>query len=213
MNFFTNPLTDYSPQMEMAGFSEAEFGAGGTSVLSEAEEMELASEFLEISNEQELEQFIGSLGKKVSKALGKIAKSPIMKTVGGVLKGVVKTALPIAGGALGTFVGGPVGTVIGSQLGSMAGQVMGLELEGLSEEDREFEASRQFVRFAAETVKNALEAPPGLDPQAAAHGSAVEAARKYAPGLMNIAAANGGPTNGRTGRWIRRHGNIVLFGV
>ena len=33
---------------------------------------------------------------------------------------IARTALPIAGGALGTVIGGPVGTALGTQLGTLA---------------------------------------------------------------------------------------------
>src|SRR5450432_3603122 len=155
MRTYGNPLTDYSPEMEsFAG--EQEFESEGEGVFSEVQEMELASELLGVTNEQELEQFLGDLIKGAGSMLGKIVRSPVGKAIGGVLKGAAKVALPLAGGALGTFVGGPIGAQIGSSLGSMAGQALGLELEGLSPEDREFEASKQFIRFAGETVKNAL---------------------------------------------------------
>jgi hypothetical protein len=37
---------------------------------------------------------------------------------------VVRTALPIAGGAVGTFIGGPVGTALGSSLGNAAASAL-----------------------------------------------------------------------------------------
>jgi hypothetical protein len=171
--------------------------------------MELAAELLEVTNEQDLENFLGSLISSAGKALGGLVKGPIGKTLGGVLKGVAKQALPIAGGALGTFLGGPVGTALGSSLGSMAGQALGLETEGLSGEDRDFEVARQFVRFAGETVRNALEAPPNADPAMVAHAAAADAAQTHAPSFF------GGqpPAQSRSGRWIRRGRKIVLFGV
>jgi hypothetical protein len=206
MSTFGNPLTEYNPQMEYEYAGEQE--AGGA-VFSEQQELELAAELLEITNEQELENFLGGLISSAGKALGGIVRGPIGKTLGGVLKGVAKTALPIAGGALGTFVGGPIGGMIGSNLAGMAGQALGLELEGLSAEDREFETARQFVRFAGEAVKNALEAPPNVDPAAVAHAAAMDASQIHAPGLMG-----GQPPHHRhSGRWIRRGGKIVLFGV
>jgi len=107
-------------------------------------------------------------------------------------------------------VGGPLGAKIGSSLGSMAGQALGLELEGLSQEDREFEATKQFVKFAGETVKNALSAPPNIDPATAAKAAAAEAARIHAPGLYGGATS---PAANQSGRWIRHHGKIVLLGV
>jgi hypothetical protein len=175
MSTFGNPLTEYNPQMEYEYAGEQESGEG---VFNEQQEMELASELLEVTNEQELENFLGSL-------------------------------IGMAGKALGGIVKGPIGGMIGSNLAGMAGQALGLELEGLSGEDREFETARQFVKFAGEAVKNALEAPPNADPAAVAHAATVEAARLHAPGFF------GGqpPVHSRSGRWIRRGGKIVLFGV
>ena len=204
MATYGNPLTEYNPQMEGYEFGEQEQGGR---VFSEQEEIELAAELLEVSNEQELEQFLGSLISSAGKALGGIVKGPIGKTLGGALKGLAKTALPIAGGALGTFFGGPVGTAIGSKLGSFAGSALGLETEGLSAEDREFEVARQFVRMAGDAVKTALEAPPNADPHAVAH-AAVAGVTQGAPGHAGADAPRS-----RSGRWIRRGGKIVLFGV
>jgi hypothetical protein len=212
MSTFANPLTEYTPQMETFEF-------GGTSpggVFSEDEEMELASELLELRDEQELDHFLGDIIKKVGGAIGGIVKSPIGRAIGGVLKGVAKTALPIAGGALGGVVGGPVGAMLGSNLASMAGGALGLELEGLSQEDREFEAARQFCRFAGAAVQNALQAPPDADPAAAAQAAAVESARIHAPGLMDIGERHRHHHrrhHRQTGRWFRRGDTIVLLEV
>jgi len=210
MSSFANPLTEYTPQSEAFDSSAQMYVAPPSGVFSEDEELELASELLELVDEQELDQFLGDLINKAGKAIGSFVKSPTGRAIGGVLKGVAKTALPIAGGALGGFVGGPIGAMLGSNLASMAGSALGLELEGLSPEDREFEAARQFVRFAGAAVKNALAVPPGADPAAAAHQAAVDAARALAPGLMNISAESA-LTN--EGRWIRRGDKIILLGA
>jgi len=215
MSTFTNPLTDYSPQMEFYGGSPRKHHRrkGNSGVLSDSDEMELAAEFLNVADEAEMEQFLGDLVSGIGSALGKIVNSPVGQAVGGVLKNVAKTALPIAGGALGTFVGGPIGGMIGSNLASIAGSALGLELEGLSPEDQEFEATRQFIRFAGQTVANALEADPHADPEAVAHAAAVEAARVHAPGLMDIADGGWHEPHRSTGRWVRHRDRIILFGV
>ena len=70
--------------------------------------MELAAQLLEITSEEELDQFLGGLFKKVWRGVKKIGKP-----LGGLLKKVAKVALPIAGTAAGTFFGGPVGGMIG----------------------------------------------------------------------------------------------------
>lgn len=206
MSTYGNTLTEYSPQMEAYEYAGEQESA---SVFNEQQELELAAELLEVSNEQELEQFLGGLIGMAGKALGGLVKGPIGKTLGGALKGIAKKALPIAGGALGTFFGGPVGTALGSSLGSMAGSALGLEFEGLSAEDREFEAAKQFVRLAGDAVKTALDAPPHADPAAVAHAAVADAARIYAPGL----AGGQRSSQGRSGRWVRRGSQIVLFGV
>lgn len=214
MSTYTNPLTDYSPQMEFAGGPSEAWLANEPrhGVLDESEEMELAAEFLDLADEGELENFLGDLVHKIGSALGGIAKSPVGQAIGGVLKTVARTALPIAGGALGTFVGGPVGGMIGSNLASMAGSALGLELEGLSPEDQEFEASRRFIRFATQAITNALQSGAQGDPEEIAHRAAVDAARDYAPGLMNIAAQRHTHTR-HSGRWVRRGDRIILFGI
>ena len=51
-------------------YGEDETYGEGESPFSESEEMELAAELLNVSNEQELDQFIGKLLKKAGRAAG-----------------------------------------------------------------------------------------------------------------------------------------------
>lgn len=46
---------------------------------NEVEEMELASQLLEVTDEAELDQFLGSLFKKASRAVGSFMKGPVGK--------------------------------------------------------------------------------------------------------------------------------------
>jgi hypothetical protein len=81
--------------------------------------------------------------------------------------------------------------------------MFGLELEGLSAEDREFEAERRFVRFASAATKNALSAPPAANPQTVAKRAAAMAGRILAPGLIRQGgAALGNTLNGKGGAAI-----------
>jgi hypothetical protein len=157
--------------------------------LPEVMEDELASELLEVGSEQELDHFLGNLFNKVAGTIGKVIKSPVGQALGGILKTVAKKALPIAGGALGTFVGGPLGGMVGSKLASMAGNAFGLEYEGLSPEDRDFEIARRYVRFASHAARRAAAARPDIDPVAVAKAAVTAAARKFAPGLLAPLAA------------------------
>jgi hypothetical protein len=194
---------------------EFEYGYESENPLDEAEVMELAAELLEVTSDAELDQFLGSLFKKVGKSVGKFMKSPLAKTMGGVLKGVAKTALPIAGTALGSVVPG-LGNVVGGTLGTMAAGMFELELEGLSGEDQEFEVAKRYVQFASEATKQAATAPANAAPQQVAQKALTVAAQKYAPGLLTNGAgaqAGGVGKQARSGRWIRRGNNIILIGA
>jgi uncharacterized protein (DUF697 family) len=190
-------------------------------VLSESQELELAAELMEVNSEQELEQFLGDLIKKAGGAIGGFIKGPVGQALGGALKGVAKQVLPMAGQALGGMFGGPAGSAIGGQLASAAGGMFGLELEA---GEQEFEAATNFVRLAADAVKNAAAAPPNANPHAVAQAAVSQAAQIHAPGLMGPGpepprpgAFGPEPTRpyggGHSGRWIRRGGKIVLLGV
>lgn len=168
----------------------------GSPSMGELMEDELASEFLEISNDQELDHFLGSLISKAAKGIGKFVASPAGKALGGILKQVAKKALPIAGGALGTFIGGPAGTALGGKLASMAGDAFGLEAEGLSGEDRDFEVAKRYVRFAHDAARRMAAAPATANPHAVAKAAIVEAAKRHAPGLLTSAAAMPGAAQG-----------------
>jgi len=229
-----------SYEMEQYEFGQGEWTGEGGGLLSEADEMELANELLSVSNEQELDQFLGSFLKKAASVAGNIIRSPVGQAVGGVLKGVAKKALPLAGGAIGGYFGGPLGAKIGSGLASAAGGALGLEGEGeMSGEDREFEGAKTFVKIAADTVNRAAQAKGG-DPRQIAQAAATAAAKQFAPGLLsqgqgqgqgrggqgmqggqggqggqsagqNRGGANGG--RGSSGRWMRQGRKIVLYGV
>lgn len=212
---------EYSPEMETYEGEQFEYAEGEwegeTGVFSEAEAMELAAELLGVSSEGELDQFLGGLIKKAGSALGKFVKSPVGQQLGGLLKGAAKKTLPMIGSAVGGYFGGPSGARMGSQVASTAGRIFGLELEGLSQEDQEFEAAKSFVRFAGEAVKNAALASPGANPRAIAQSAATAAARQFAPGLIGGAAAGGrrlsASIRASSGRWIRRGNKIIILGA
>jgi hypothetical protein len=158
-------------EAEQFEFAQSETPSGETGeVFGETEQMELASELLEITNEAELDRFLGDLIGRAGQAIGKLVKSPEGQAIGGILKGAAKQVLPGIGSAVGGYFGGATGAKLGSDVASAAGRVFGLELEGLSGEDREFEVARRYVTFAGEAVKNLASAPTGSDPRTAANG-------------------------------------------
>jgi hypothetical protein len=215
--FETSPF-----QSESLAFGEAEatlYGEAG-GVFSETQEMELASEMLEIMSEAELDHFLGNLIRSAGSAVGSLIRSPAGQAIGGILKGAAKKALPALGSAIGGQFGGASGAQLGRQAASAAGRLFGLELEGLSGEDQEFELARRYVRFAGEAVKNLALNPAAADPRAAAQAAIVQAAQALAPGLLQPAASHAPPAPGpapmpagNSGRWMRRGNKIILYGM
>jgi hypothetical protein len=199
------------------GFTADSFepaAVGRREVFNEDEQMDLAASLMEISSEEEFENFLGDLISKGAQAVGKFISSPTGQALGGVLKNVAKQALPLAGTALGTFVGGPVGAQIGGALGSAATNLFEAE-----NEEQEWEAANTFVKLAADAVKNAADAPAGANPQAVAKSAVIEAAKLHAPHL--VPALSNGAMSGpqvmndqrRTGRWVRHGDRIILLGI
>ncbi len=191
------------------------------SPFNETEEVELATQLLEVTDEAELDQFLGSLLRKASRAVGSVIKSPLGQQLGGLLKGAIKKALPGVGAAIGGAIPG-VGGALGGQLATQAGHLLGLELEGLSPEDQEFEAAKQLVRFAGAAVQDAASAPPSAaGPAAVARNAVAQAARQHAPGLVRRVVAAADPARSgachcrrrSAGRWVRHAGKIILLGA
>lgn len=202
-------------------YTDHEYPESEAGVFGEAEEMELAAELLSVSDEAELDQFLGNLIKQAGQAIGKAIKSPIGRKLGGFLKGAAKKVLPVAAGALGTVVAGPIGGMLVSKAASAAGDAFGLELEGLSPEDQEFEAARHFVRFAGDAARQACKLPGNAEPEAAAKKAVMKAAHRFAPGLLRPAAhavqsevaAPSRHPRPLTGRWVREGQRVVLMGL
>jgi hypothetical protein len=171
-----------------AGFEfsgQQEFGNESYENEAEVLEAEFASELLEISNEAELDRFLGKLVGSVVKGASGFIKSPIGKALGGVLKSVAKNTLPMVGGALGSMVLPGVGTALGSKLGSMAGGLLEAEeVEMLGEAEAEYQAAQRYVRFARSAIGNSARAPRNVPPRTAVRAASIAAARRHAPSLL-----------------------------
>jgi hypothetical protein len=197
--------------------SDQEFETYGP--FSEAEEIEMAAELLSVSSDAELDQFFGNLIKKAGRAVGGFIKSPVGRALGGALKGVAKQALPVLGSAVGNAILPGAGGVVGGKLASAAGRMFGLELEGLSYEDQEFEAAKGVIRLAGAAASNAAQAEPSTPTQQVVQSALTDAAKKHAPGLLSGAKAqaaarqNGACAHKSNGRWVRKGNSIVLMGA
>lgn len=211
---------EYEDELADEYAQEGEFGGEGEfdgeeefeyedEVLHEEEVEELAAELLSVSSEHELQKALGNVISKVGRAAGRFVRSPVGQQLGGVLRTAAKTALPIAGRAIGNAIAPGVGGAIGGQLASAAGSMFGLELEGLSHEDAEFEVAKQFVRMAADAARTATEAPANVHPREIAERAVDAAARKFAPGLTQELVVGGGGS----GRWVRKGNTLVIYGA
>ncbi|OQX15426.1 MAG: hypothetical protein BWK73_06710 [Thiothrix lacustris] len=223
MATFNETYMGYQPEYEYQNFETDEFeweAEAENGVFNEAELMELAEELLTVNSEAELDQFLGNLlGKK--SPFGKFLRSSTGKALGGVLKTVAKTALPLAGGAIGTALAAPLGPLaplggmIGGGIASAAGGALGLEAEMMDAEEREFEGAKQFVKLAGDAIKTAAAAPANSNPLAVAQSAAMSAVQKHAPHLIKPIPkpAPAIPQKRASGRWVlEQDGSIRILG-
>ena len=177
---------------------------------AEALEMELAGRLLEVSSEEELEEFLGSVVRSATSAARSFAGSAAGKALGGVLKNAARKVLPQVGGIVGSALGGSTG----GKLGSAAGRWLGtrFELEALSEEDREFEVARAFVRTAQDAARIAARSRR-MPPTQAATTAVATAASRHLPGLVPVVKRGGLQGRPTSGRWVRHGNRIVLHGA
>jgi hypothetical protein len=210
---------DFEGDFETSWAGEGEAGWAGEGPFTVEQEQELAAELLALSSEGELDHFLGKLFKRIAPIAGKIIRGPVGQQLTGLLKSTAKKALPLAGRAIGGYFGGAKGGAIGAQAGNLAGKIFGLELEGMSYEDQEFEAAQRFVRLAGDAAQKAAQAPPQAPPAQAARAALAAAARTHAPGLLKSAAGAALPAvpgsrrRRMSGRWVRRGNRILLLGV
>lgn len=192
-----------------------EFQAEQRGAFDEAEVSELAAELVGVASEREFNDFLSGLMKKAGRTLGHTVTSALGQPLGSALKSAAKTALPIAGSVVGNALVPGVGGAIGSRLASAAGSMFGLELEGMTPEDRQYEAAKQFVRLGGEATQKALAmAKQGHPAPAAAKAAVKQAAERFAPGLVgaprpSVAAPVREPLATK-GTWVR-HGRRLII--
>jgi hypothetical protein len=150
---------------------------------SDAEEVELALELLQVTSETEFDRFLGGLFKK---AWGGIApvESKVIGPLQGLLKTVASKALPSVATAAATSFGSASDAVAG-KLGSLVSRALEAEVTAPTGADRDlekclqlFEKHRQFVRLAGTAATAAATAPPGVNPVVAAQKSMADSANE-----------------------------------
>jgi hypothetical protein len=213
------------------GYAPGTQGQPFRSSQGETEQTELALELLEVSTEQELDRFVGNLIGRAAGAVRDFARSPTGQALKGIVKSAAGQALPVVGRAVGSWIAPGYGDM-GARVGRAAGDLLGLELEGLSQEDRELETAEALVRWASEATRRAASMSSQAPPGRVAKAAAVAAAQRIAPGLapvvgqMRVPGASGAgvspgvpPSQGarpspaaQSGRWVRRGNAVVLLG-
>lgn len=222
MHDIDQTMTEFEDEMDEFEYDDEEFEDDEDiydefeSPIDESEEMELAAELMEVADDEELEMFLGKLIKRAGRRARKFVRGRVGRRLKGLLRKTARRVLPVAGGAVGTFFGGPAGGAIGRNFARSAGRAFGLELEGLSPEDSEFEVAKGFVRFAGAAAKKASEMPSTMPAAQAAKAAVASAAKAHAPGLIG----RSGPSRStrmfgarRRGKWVRRGNRIILIGV
>ena len=150
---------------------------------AESRSVLLAAELLDVTNEAELEGFLGRVVAATARGVGGRLPAGTGRSLVAALRRTAERTLP----ALATLLGDPMGPPAGAgPPAATAARVYGLELEGMSAEDRDYEIARQFLRFAQSATARAATAP------VSAAEAVAGAAREYAPGLR--AADHGAAT-------------------
>jgi hypothetical protein len=220
-------LVQYSPETYTFGAqaAEAERARKAYEVLGEDIEMELALDALEVTDEKSLNAFLRRLVERSSRAVGRRPSRPVGDALVELLAHTARSVLPVA-----VRRAGPDGALVPTAMQrsdavKSAARVFAGELEGLSQEDKEYEVTRQFVRFASDAVRHASLAA-GASPRDVAAAALARSAMHHAPGLLRTAqtstASRRGPVDMRErhaaaglcngGRWVRRGRTIIVAG-
>ena len=168
----TYPRASGTPMVRSAS---GEFRAQSRSV-------ELAAELLDVINESELEGFLGRLVAETAQNAGGRIPPSTGRGLVAVLSKTAKRTLPTLTAALGDGTE-PV-AVAGLSAAETAARVYGMELEGMSAEDRDYEIARQFVRFGQAAAAQAARAPAAAPAVGVVDAAVTGAGREFAPGLL-----------------------------
>ena len=115
---------------------------------------ELAARLLDVVNESELEDFVGGLVAEAARSSGRRIPAHAAPRLVASLTQTAERTLPALSVALGDEGRAPAPIVT-----QAAARLYGVETEGMSAEDRDFEIARQFVRFAQAEARRAAGAP------------------------------------------------------
>jgi hypothetical protein len=115
---------------------------------------ELAAALLDVVNQSELEDFVSGVVGEAARSAGGRIPAHVGRALVASLTQTAERTLPALSVALGDEHRPPAPVAT-----QAAARLFGVETEGMSAEDRDFEIARQFVRFAQAQARRAARAP------------------------------------------------------
>lgn len=185
----------------------------------EEDELGLATELMDVSDDEELDEFLGSLIKKVGGAAKrifrrgrKVTRSPLVRKQWKAHQKRKKMLLPIFKKIFGNYFGGGGG--------SMGSSFFEVNLDGLSPDEQRYEVAKKSTKFMSAALKH-LPKNPNIPAKVAVKRALKKAASSHMPQLLRSARKKQRrklrrwTKQGRAGRWMRsRDGKrIILLGV
>jgi hypothetical protein len=174
----------------------------GSDEIADSDAQELALELLQVQDEEELDEFLGSLLKSAARAGGRFLRSGVGQKLIGAAKNLAKRHLPSLAANIGGHFGGDVGRNIGGKVGKFAASQLEVD-------DSELETAKTLVKAMVSAGKTASAADAST-PAAWVAKSALTQALKREGG---IGGARPGGSKQSQGQWVRRGTRIVLLGV
>lgn len=207
-------LLGYSPDFDILedakGTTLAPNRADRKAVVFDTETTGKAAELLNAEGQPSFTALLGRLVRGTASASGRALDDAVANELVGLLQVAARHALPAmnAPGSTTLHAGTPSQRI---------GRFFGIELEGLSPEDQEFELARRFVQLTTEAVRQAALAPKHLPPAAVARRAAARAARRYAPGWTSphaqaptLLAPRASSSFAPTGRRLRHGAGVAV---
>lgn len=165
-------LLGYSPEFDLFEdeASTATSFARKASVL-DADRSEAATVLLEAAERPALPAVLARLLRHAARAAGRSMDVAVEGELVRMLQHASRIALPRAG-------------IVSGDGAARASRFFGIELEGLSPEDQEFEAARRFIQLVEAAAGHAAAGSRRLPPAVAAWLAASRAAKRFAPGWL-----------------------------
>lgn len=166
-----------------------------------------ATRLLEMTSHPELDALLDGVLSRAALAAGAglpptTARAVALATKHG-LRGLGRVVLPVAGRSFDAWVR-PGGGSQGAAATLRVSRLLGLPVEGLSTEDREYEIATAYVRFAHVAARRAFHLARSAPPQVAVDRAIASARRETFPALRPRV---------RRGRWRRRGSQVVVEGL